>query len=134
MAPVFPPATASGLMMPSVRVAATTPPSGLAQGAQPLFQKSDHVNRPAHDVDPRQLKGGQLLLRGSGRSRDNGPRMSHSPALGRGLACDEADDGLGDSLLHERRSLLFVRPADLTDHDDSVGGRIALKSRARIAQ
>src|SRR5262245_47864700 len=48
-----------------------------------------HVHRPPHDPDSRVLEGMDLLLRGSRRARNDGPRVAHPPPLGRGLSRDE---------------------------------------------
>src|SRR5262249_29673806 len=47
-------------------------------------------------------------------------RMPHPPAGRRSLSGDEADDRLLESLSDEGGCVLLRRPADLSDHDDSV--------------
>ena len=91
---------------------------------------------------PAAFQRGHLLRRGSFAAADDRAGMTHAPSRRGGLAGDEGHDRLGHVLLHKRGRLLLRRAADLTDHDDGLGGRIVLergqavdevRSRQRIA-
>src|SRR5450755_908891 len=84
------------------------------------------ARRPAHahaDLLQRFLLG----LGRAGRARDDGARVAHRLALGRGEARHVGDHGLGHVLLDEGRRPLFRVAADLADHDDRVGLRVLLE-------
>src|SRR5215207_7258530 len=114
-------------MIPSVKVAATAPPSRLTESSQAPFQQRDHICRPAHDIDPGMLECSQLFLGSPGGARDDGAGVSHPAALGCRLAGNEADDRFGYPFLDKGCSALLVGAADLPDHHDSLGSGIVLE-------
>src|SRR5215208_947547 len=132
MAPVLPPAIASGLMMPSVRVAATSPPLLPAECAQSLLEQRDHIHRAPHDVDTRPLEGSELFFGGSGRAGNDCAGVPHPTPLGRGLPGNEADHRLREMFLNEACRALFISAPDLSNHDDRVSGRIVLEGSEAI--
>src|SRR5262249_17262670 len=86
------------------------------------------VGRRAHDGDARRLHGLHLLLGRALAPGDDGPRVSHAPPRGRGLAGDESDHRLPDVLPDVGRRLFLLAAPDLTDHHD------ALRSLARVQE
>src|SRR5918994_6060447 len=125
MAPVLPVATASGFTMPRVNVDGTMSPE--VSSSQPGLEKRNDVHGPTHDTDAGGLEGGELLLRGSGRSGDDGSGVSHSPSLGCGLSGDEPHDRLLHVLLYESRGILLVGSTDFSDHYDGIGSAVPLE-------
>src|SRR5574341_466335 len=132
--PATPLATASGLMMASVRwgvtVAGSARPAWTAGGLREMRGAS----LPEHLVDGGAHVGGAPDERGAGcferrhllRGRalaagDDRARVPHAPAGRRRLAADERDDRLPHPVLDERRRVLLGRPADLADHHDRLG-------------
>src|SRR5690606_9993411 len=68
------------------------------------------------------------LLRGRALAAgDDGARVAHALARGRGLARDEAGDGLGELARHVLGGGLLRAAADLSDHDDRVGLRVGVE-------
>ncbi len=61
-----------------------------------------------------------FFLRGARAAADDGAGVAHAAAWRRGLAGDEADDGLAHVRADELGGLLLGVAADLADHDDGV--------------
>ncbi|EAU64946.1 conserved hypothetical protein [Stigmatella aurantiaca DW4/3-1] len=85
----------------------------LKRGAQLGGAGGHQEARGLHGLD---LLRGRALAAG-----DDGARVAHALARGRGLAGDEARDGLGELARHVLGGILLRRAADLADHDDRVG-------------
>src|SRR5437762_5713005 len=111
--PATPLATASGLMIASVRsiIIAASLPEHLRDGRA-------HVGGAPDERGPRLRQRGHLLRRRALAPRDDGPRVAHAPAGRRGLAADEGDDRLLHAAPDEGRRILLARPADVTDQPD----------------
>src|SRR5215469_6773807 len=98
--PATPLATASGLMMVSVRWTA------IATGSLPFLAHhaghgGAHVSGALDGGDAGGLHGGHLFRSGALAARDDGAGVAHAAARRRGLPADEADDGLGHVGLDE---------------------------------
>src|SRR5574341_2133425 len=113
-------AMASGLMMLSVRSTGI----GWSSSFRDLFLADDacdgraHVGGASDRDDTRSLHGLHLLRRRALPARDDRAGVAHAAARRGRLAADEADDGLSDLGLDERRGLFLGRAADLADHHD----------------
>src|SRR6185503_16867830 len=121
--PVAPLATASGLMMVSVR----------SMAMDPLFLAEDagdggaHVRGTLDGGDAGGLHRLHLLGGGALAARDDGAGVAHAPAGGRGLAADEADHRLRHVLLHEGGGFFLGGAPDLPDHHDRRGVRVGVE-------
>jgi hypothetical protein len=62
-------------------------------------------------------------------ARDHGAGVAHALARGRGDARDVGDDGLRHLAVNVFRGRLFVRAADLADHDDAGRVLVAFEER-----
>ena len=80
---------------------------------------------PDRDADRFQRR--LLRLRGARGAGDDGARVAHGLALGRGEAGDVADDGLGDVLADVRGRPFLGVAADLPDEDDQFGVGVVLE-------
>src|SRR5690554_2355856 len=107
--PTTPLATASGLMMVSVRSRAMSsllPVTRSGPVAEDAGHRGAHLGRAPDRSDAGCLQGAHLLGGGSPAPGDDGARVSHAPPGRRRLAADEPDDGLGHLLPHELGRLL----------------------------
>src|SRR5207237_4111386 len=95
ISPASPRSTASGLVIANVRSAKDFP-----HLRAPVSGTLDHVHT-------RLRQRFHLLRRGALTAGDDRARVPHSSSWRRGLAGDEADDGLAEVLLDPRRRLLF---------------------------
>src|SRR5512143_3354750 len=98
--PATPLATASGLMMVSVRWTA------IGDGSLPFLAHHAgdgraHVGGALDGGDAGGFHRGHLLGGGALAARDDGAGVAHAAAGRRGLAADETDDRLGDVRLDE---------------------------------
>src|SRR5262245_1841395 len=121
--PATPLATASGLMMVSVRWTAIAEMS-LSFLAHHAGDGGAHVGRALDGGDAGGFHGGHLLRRGALAAGDDGARVTHAAPGRRGLPADEADDRLRDVRLDEGGGLLLGGAADLPDHHDR--GRLGI--------
>ncbi len=85
-----------------------------------------------YDVNPGCGHGLHLVGCGALPAADDGSGMAHAAAGRRGLTGDKADHRLLHVLLDELGRGLFCRAADLADHDDGLGFRIAVEQAQRI--
>eukprot|EP00444_Apocalathium_aciculiferum_P000641 CAMPEP_0183402810 /NCGR_PEP_ID=MMETSP0370-20130417/14161_1 /TAXON_ID=268820 /ORGANISM="Peridinium aciculiferum, Strain PAER-2" /LENGTH=235 /DNA_ID=CAMNT_0025584463 /DNA_START=20 /DNA_END=724 /DNA_ORIENTATION=+ len=78
------------------------------------------------DMDPGRPQRLDLVLGASLAAGDDGARVAHASARGRGQARDEGDDRLVGLVvgLQPLRRILLGTPTDLTDHDDAFRRRI----------
>src|SRR5262249_31146490 len=95
ISPACPAFTASGLTIENVRSFTVALP---LLDLHRLRHGRPDVGRRAHDGDARRLHGLHLLLGRALAPGDDGPRVSHAPPRGRGLAGDESDHRLPDVL------------------------------------
>src|SRR6267143_3598879 len=125
--PATPLATASGLMMASVRsiVMPASFPEHLRDGRA-------HVGGAPDERGPRLLQRSHLLRRGALPSGDDGAGVAHASPGRRGLAADERDDRLLDAALDEGRRVLLGGPADLADQHDRLGPGIVGKEPEHV--
>src|SRR3972149_408114 len=123
--PITPLATASGLMMVSVRSRAMAP--GLPALAEDPGDGGAHVRGALHGGDAGGLQGLHLLGGRPLPTRDDGPGMAHAATRGRRLAADEAHHGFPHMRLHEGGGLFLRGAADLADHHDGGGARVVLE-------
>src|SRR5690606_864367 len=78
-------------------------------------------------VYTRFLHRAYLVNRLSASPADNGARMPHPLARGRGLPADEADDRLFHVLCHVVRGDFLLAAADFADHHDGIGFRVLVE-------
>src|SRR6266849_2264746 len=140
--------TASGLMIANVRSMATNDSSRIEDaGLRPGATKSENSGELALQLPSLQCRGHSgaevrgrfdaanagsthgrvLILRGALAAADDGAGMTHAAARGRGLAGDEADDGLFHVDFDPLRRGLFRVAADFANHDDGIGFRISVE-------
>src|SRR5690606_7245253 len=92
-----------------------------------LPDEVDDLDRTAGDSHAVLLEGADLLGGGARRAADDRAGVAHAAPGRSGLPGDEADDRLGQPLADERRRVLLVRAADLSDHDHRLGLSILLE-------
>ena len=85
-----------------------------------------------HDVDAGFLERLHLVGCGALAAGDDGAGVAHAAAGRRGLAGDEAYDGLLHVRLHVGCGGLFRRAADFADEDDGLGFGVFVEQRERI--
>src|SRR3954452_3428528 len=108
---------------PLRRAAATPLGSGAPHRLQLLLPQGRRV---LGDPDAGRAHRLELALRVALAARDDRPGVAHAPPRRGGAAGDEARDRLRRAgRLEERRRVLLGRAADLADHDDALGPRIA---------
>src|SRR3954469_1755901 len=93
---------------------------------QNFSQRLPKPRRRWRDLDARGLHGGDLGFRIALTARNDGPGVPHPPSRWGRASGDEPDHRLLAATLglvdEELRGVLFARTADLTDHDDGLGG------------
>src|SRR5262245_62096351 len=99
-----------------------------ARGQRLLHGDAEVRGRP-HRAHARCLERGVLVGRRTLPARDHGAGVAHALARGRGDARDVGDDGLRHLAVNVFRGRLFVRAADLADHDDAGRVLVALEER-----
>ena len=97
-----------------------------------LGHRLAEIGRRLHGARAGLVERAVLVRRGALAARDDGARMAHAFAGRRGHAGDVRDDRLGDVLADEIRGGFFIGAADLADHDDAFGLRIALKELQHV--
>lgn len=100
-----------------------------AEADKLLVQRLAKVSGGRLDDDAGALKRGNLRLGVALAAGYDGASVAHTAARGCGDTCDEGDDGLGVGasqvvLLQILSGLLFGRPANFTDHDNTLGFRV----------
>src|SRR5262245_61315199 len=130
--PVTPLATASGLMMVSVRSTVIEVCGLLFPFAEHTRHRRAHVSRTLHGGDASCFERPHLLGRRPLAARDDRARVSHAAAGWRRLAADEAHHRLGHVRLDEGGRLLLRAAADLADHHDRFGLRIGLEETQHV--
>src|SRR5712691_334093 len=123
--PATPVATASGLMMVSVRSAGIR--STLSFSPENTRHGGAHVSGAFDGGDAGDFHGRHLLRGRALAAGDDGAGMTHAEARRRGLPADEADHRLLHMRSHEGRRLLLRGAADLADHHDGLGLGIVLE-------
>src|SRR5690606_41828330 len=81
-----------------------------------LSDQVDDLDRTPGDPHAVLLEGADLLGGGARGAADDRAGVTHATSGRRRLPGDEADDRLGEPLADERRGVLLVRAADLSDH------------------
>src|SRR6185295_18414157 len=99
---------------------------------QLLRNRLAQIRRTLHRAHTRTLQRLELVRSSPFTTRHNRACMAHALACRRGDARDVGNHWLGDVLLDEVGRRLFIRAADLADHDDAFGLRIVLEAREHV--
>src|SRR5688572_28015888 len=99
---------------------------------QLLRNRLAKIRRALHRAHAGALQRLELVRRGALTAGNDGAGVTHALAGRRCDARDVCNDWLADVVADELGSGLFVRTADLADHDDALGLRIVLEARQHV--
>ena len=97
-----------------------------------LGHRLAEIGRRLHGARTGFVQRAEFVRRRALAAGDDRAGVTHAFARRRGDARDVGDHGLGDVLVDEIRGGFFVRAADLADHDDAFGLRIAFEELEHV--